>query len=126
MLLFYRLHFRHPWPERLVSEAIEDMKRVDDEERITVRQRLASQTGFTGLSLLHRLYHLYKFDVLKDLVFDTMHTLVLRIINRHLQYYSDLGLLKNPVLGKRLLAMPWTAGIATIHCTLAIDNYIYM
>ena len=96
----------------MLSEDVEDMKQVDDEERITIRQRLASQTGFTGLSLLHRLYYLYKFDVLKDLVFDTMHTLVLRIINRHLQHYNDLGLLKNPVLGKRLLAMPWTAGTA--------------
>ena len=95
----YQFHFRHPWAERLLSEAVEDMKKVDNEERSTVRHRLASQTGFTGLSVLHHLYHLYKFDVLKDLVFDTMHTLVLRIINRHLQYYNDLGLLKNPLIG---------------------------
>ena len=108
----FRFHFCHPWSERLLSEAVEDMKRVDNEERITVRQRLASQTGFTGLSILHRLYHLYKFDVLKDLVFDTMHTLVLRIINRHLQHYNDLCLLKSPIVRKRLLAMPWTASIA--------------
>lgn len=84
------------------------MNEVDDEDRVTVRQRLASQTGFTGLSILHRLHQLYHFNVLKDLTFDTMHTLVLRIINRHLQYYNDLGLLKNR---KRLQEFPWTAGI---------------
>ena len=99
----------------MLSEAVGDMKQVDQEERSTVRQRLASQTGFTGLSVLHRLHDLYKFDVLKDFVFDTMHTLVLRIINRHLQHYNDLGLLKNPLIGRRLLAMPWTPGTVVIY-----------
>ena len=106
----FRFHYRHRWEERLLNESIESMKEVDDEDRPTVRQRLASQRGFTGLSILHHLHRLYQFDVLKDLTFDTMHTLVLRVINRHLQLYNELGLLKNPVLGKRLQEMPWTAG----------------
>ena len=110
----FRHHFRNRWPERLLNEAVQHMKQVDQEERITVRQRLASQSGFTGLSVLHRLNDLYKFDVLKDLIFDTMHTLVLRIINRHLQHYNDLGLLKNSLIERRLLAMPWTPGILVI------------
>ena len=86
------------------------MNEVDDEDRPTVRQRRASLRGFTGLSILHRLHRLYQFDVLRDLTFDTMHTLVLRVINRQLQHYNDLGLLKNPIIGKRLQEMPWTAG----------------
>ena len=77
-----------------MNESIESMKEVDDEDRPTVRQRLASQRGFTGLSILHRLHRLYQFDVLKDLTFDTMHTLVLSEIKRHLQLYNELGLLK--------------------------------
>ena len=87
------------------------MNKVDEEDRPTLRQRLASQTGFTGLSILHRFHRLYQFNVLKDFIFDTMHTLVLRVINRHLQYFSELGLLKNPVLGRRLQEFPWTAGM---------------
>ena len=86
------------------------MKEVDDEDRLTVRQRLASQRGFTGLSILDHLHQLYQFGVLKDLAFDTIRTLVFHVNNHHLQYYNELGLLKNPVLGKRLQKMPLTAG----------------
>jgi len=90
------------------------MKNIDNEDRPTRRQKLASENGFTALSLLHRLHSLYQFDVLRDAIFDTMHTLVLHIIYRHLQYYSDLGLLKDLTLLRRLQAMPWTPGIAYI------------
>ena len=107
----FRFHYRHRWEERLLNESIEKMKGVEDEDRITVRQKLASEVGFTGVSILHRLNRLYQFNVLKDLIFDTMHTLVLRIINRHLQYYSEIGFLKDPVLERRLQKMPWTAGM---------------
>lgn len=85
------------------------MERVDQEDRITVRQKRASQCGFTGLSILHRLYHLYKFNVLSDLVFDVMHTLLLVNIKRHLDYYLTEGYL-NATVDHRLSAMPWTAG----------------
>ena len=67
------------------------MTQVDEEDRVSIRQKLASKTGFTGLSILHRLYRLYKFDVLQDFVFDTM--LVLRIIQCHLHYYAEQGYL---------------------------------
>ena len=87
------------------------MEEVDQEDRVSVRQRLASQTGFTGLSILHRLHKLYKFDVLKDLVFDTMHTLVLRVVHRHLHYYPEKGYFKASDVEERLNAMPWTAGM---------------
>lgn len=86
------------------------MNKVDEEDRVTVRRKLASQVGFTGLSILHRLHRLYKFDIIKDMVFDTMHTLILRVVHRHLQFYLDRGFFKNSALDARLRAMPWTAG----------------
>jgi len=87
------------------------MMQVDDEDRISIRQKLASKNGFTGLSILHRLYRLYKFNVLKDFVFDIMHTLTLRILSRHLHYYADNDYLRNHSIEKRLEMMPWTAGL---------------
>lgn len=83
------------------------MKGVED-DRITVRQKLASEVGFTGVSILHWLNRLYQFNVF---IFDTMHTLVLHIINRHLQYYSEVGFLKDAVLERRLQEVLWTAGM---------------
>ncbi len=105
----YQYHVRYPWPERSLGESVGDMIRVDQEDRVTVRQEVASETGFTGLSILHRLHHLYQFDVLKDLVFDAMHTLLLVIVKRHLERYKEKGFLTN-LVEKRLQAVPWTAG----------------
>ena len=117
----YRYHFRHQWPERLLHESITDMTRVDEEDRTSVRQKMASDTGFTGLSILHRLHHLYRFDVVQDLVFDIMHTLLLCIIKRHLEYYLAKGFITTSI-EKRLSTMPWTAGKFT-KCT---NTYMYM
>lgn len=64
------------WPKRELDNSVSMMKEVDQDDRISVRQKSASETGFTGLSILHHLHRLYKFDVLQDLIFDTMHTLV--------------------------------------------------
>lgn len=93
----YRLHFVHPWAKQTINSSLNAIKKVDDEDRVTVCRKLASQTGFTGLSILHRLFYLYQFDILYDLVYDTMHTLILRVVYRHLHYYSEEGFFKNPV-----------------------------
>lgn len=106
----YRYHYRNQWPQRTLNESIIDMDRVDQEDRSSVRRRMASETGFTGISELHRLHSLYKFDVLNDLVFDAMHTLLLNVVKRHLDYYKDQGYLSDPIVEKKLSIMPWTAG----------------
>ena len=71
---------------------------------------MASRVGFTGKSILHRLHALYKFDVLNDMVFDAMHTILLGNVKRHLDFYKDSGYLQAADLEKRLNKMPWTAG----------------
>ena len=86
------------------------MERVDQEDRTSVRRRLASATGFTGMSELHRLHSLYNFDVLNDMVFDAMHTLLLGVVKHHLDYYKECGFLSDPVVEEKLMKMPWTAG----------------
>ena len=83
---------------------------VEDEDRVTVHHRLASQCGFTGVSILHRPHHLYGFDVRKDMVFDAKHTLILKVVLKHLQIYQETGLLKNSLIEERLKNMPWIAG----------------
>ena len=105
----YRYHYRNQWSQRTLNESVIDMDRVDEEDRISVCKRLASETGFTGMSELHRLHSLYKFDVLNDLVFDAMHTLLLGVVKCHLDYYKDQGYLSDAV-EEKLRKIPWTAG----------------
>ena len=107
----YRYHHRHQWPQRIIGDSVIDMDRVDQEDRVSIRRRVASDTGFTGRSQLHRLHALYQFDVLNDLVFDIMHTLLLGVVKRHLDYYKDQGYLNDPIIEERLKKIPWTAGI---------------
>ena len=103
-----------------MEESLSEMKSVDEEERASVRHKLASNYGFTGLSILYRLFHLYNFDVLHDLIFDSMHTLLLRIVKRHLEYYANNGYLSNHTVERRLQAMPWTAGCCSINVNLVL------
>ena len=114
----YRYHYRHQWFKRNLQQAVINMDRVDDEDRISIRRKIASETGFTGKSELHRLHALYQFDTLNDLVFDIMHTLLLGVVKCHIDYYKDQGYLSDPEIEERLKKMPWTAGDAgfyTIH-----------
>ena len=39
-----------------------------------------------------------------------MHTLVLRVIHLHLQYYAEKGYFKSSSVEERLKKIPWTAG----------------
>lgn len=85
------------------------MEAADQEDRITKRCQKASESGFTGLSIMHRLHALYNFSVLETFVFDTMQT-ILGNIKRHLDFYKELGFINDDV-DTRLSKMPWTAGI---------------
>ena len=105
----YRFHYRHKWLPRTLDESLPDMEEVDQEDRVTVRRQKASESGFTGTSILHRLHLLYNFNILEDFVFDAMHTILLRNIKRHLDFYKESGFLNDNV-EKGLSNMPWTAG----------------
>ena len=105
----FRARNRNPWPEHILCDSLESMNEVDQDDRVSVRAKLASASGFTGLSILHRFHHLYKFDILKDLVFDAMHNVLLNVVRNHIRHSQEKGYL-NPLVERRLLAVPWTAG----------------
>ena len=86
------------------------MQKIEDEDRVSVRAQMAKEEGFTGLSTLHRLYKLYRFNILEDMVFDAMHNVVLNVVSQHLHYYTEKGMLTSEV-EKRLSEVPWTAGL---------------
>ena len=104
-----RYHAKHPWDKRCLEESTAKMQKIDDEDWVTVRAQMAKEEGFTGLSIL-RLYKLYGFNILQDMVFDAMHN-VLNIISQHLHYYLEKGMLPRSEVEKRLREVPWTAGL---------------
>ena len=66
------IHVTHG-PVRTIKESVDVTKKVDEEDRI---QYAANGTGFIGVSVLcDQLHDLYQFDILKNFVFDVMHTL---------------------------------------------------
>ena len=106
----YRSCIRYPWALKSLQESLVQMKRVEAEDRPSVRANLAKETGFTGLSILHRLYDLYGFDVHRDLVFDAMHNIPLNVASNHLHYYLNEGILSPAEIEERLKIVPWTPG----------------
>lgn len=93
------------------------MKEIDAEDRRTVRERLSRDTGYTGLSILHRLNSLYGFDVIRDIVFDVMHNLPLNIVGCSLKQLIAEGKRDVKEADERLSNFPWTAGIFYIDAT---------
>ena len=81
---------------------VQTMKNIECEDRPTVHATMARESGFTGLSILHRLYAAYGFNILKDLTFDAMHDITLNIIHQHLQRYFEAGILSRNEIDVRL------------------------
>ena len=106
----FRYHFRHEWKPRTLDTSLPLMKEIDMEDCPSIRTSRAKLTGFTGLSILHRLNALYGFDVLRDLVFDVMHNVPLNIASNHLHYYFNEGILSTNDVDRRLKTIQWTPG----------------
>eukprot|EP00731_Ephydatia_muelleri_P004055 Em0002g231a len=107
----YRYHSRYPSDESDLNMFVQTMKDIECEDRPTVHATMARESGFTGLSILHRLYAAYGFNILKDLTFDAMHDVTLNIIHHHLLRYLEAGILSRNEIDVRLAAIPWTPGI---------------
>ncbi|KAL5467065.1 hypothetical protein EMCRGX_G031241 [Ephydatia muelleri] len=105
----YRYHSRYPSDERDLNMFVQTMKDIECEDRPTVHATMARESGFTGLSILHRLYAAYGFNILKDLTFDAMHDVTLNIIHHHLLRYLEAGILSRNEIDVRLAAIPWTS-----------------
>ena len=105
--------------QKSVLDCLQQLREIEEEERETIKQEVAKQTGYTGLSLLHRLYPLCGFVHDKDLVFDEMHTIQLNVVKRALSVLlgPDQGIAWQTV-GARLDAIPWTRGCYT--CTIMV------
>ena len=74
-----RYHARFPVAPRVLEDEIKEMSKIEDEDQTTVQSKLAKQSGYTGLSILHRLHKLYGFNVILDTVFDMIHNIPLNV-----------------------------------------------
>ena len=99
------------------------LKEIEEEERTTVRQKKATDCGYTGLSVLHRLYPLYGFLYDEHIVFDEMHTVSLNIVKHALQdlMEDEENTIDWAIVDQRLNAIPWPKGM-TIN--LLIEHWV--
>lgn len=80
-----RFQGRHPPKKRRVEDMWNSMrlsKRCMTREK---REDVLREGGLSGESRLWRLYHLYGFDVSKDLVYDSMHILSLNLFQKFIK-----------------------------------------
>ena len=67
------------------------------------RKCLVKEHGVTGVSLFYRLYDLYGFSQVQDLVVDSMHAIGLNLVQTELEYHLllDLGSNKSCHISER-------------------------
>ena len=108
-----RYHARFPPQSKDILTKIDQLKEIEEEERITVRQNRSKECGYTGLSIFHRLWPLYGFCYDKDLVFDEMHTVQLNVVKEALDHLlcDEAQPVDWSEVDRRLHKLPWTAGI---------------
>lgn len=104
-----RYRTRFPAAPRDLEGDVPKMSQIEEEDRTTVRANLARESGYTGLSILHRLHKMYGFNVLTDTVFDMMHNIPLNVVSKHLNRYLSEEMVDKSILDKRLQAIPWTS-----------------
>ena len=103
-----RFHYRHPWEPREISTSLTELYDIENETRISVRKRMSSDIGFTGISILHKyLNPLYGFDVCKHLVYDVFHTICLNVVKNQAERLIDLEMIDKGYLDKEIKKFPW-------------------
>lgn len=102
---------RFPYEKKSITNSIDTLRDIEEEERISVKQLKAKNEGHTGLSILHRLHALYDFEYNRDLVYDELHAFSLNIVKNHLQFLRDDENAVNwQEADRRLDKFPWTKG----------------
>ena len=104
-----RHRIRFPVQSRVLVDEIPRTSQIEEEDRPTVRSSLARQSGYTGLSILHRLHKLYGFNIILDTVFDMMHNIPLNVVSKHLNCYLNEETFVKSAFDERLKRMPWTS-----------------
>lgn len=103
-----RYHVKYPWEPRVLEDEVCVMEEIQTESRKTVRKKLSSQHGYTGLSVLHELHPLYGFDVIRDLVYDIHHNLPLNVIKNQVDRLVETGILNSKQVEQRMQQIPWS------------------
>ena len=100
-----RFHYRYPWEP---STSLTDLYDIENETRISVRKRMSSEMGFTGISILHEyLNPLYGFDICKHLVYDIFHTVCLNVVKNQAERLVNLEMVDKRYLDKQIKHFPW-------------------
>ena len=88
----FGVRYRHSCELKTANYYLHHGKRVDSAATAADRQRIQTETGVTGVSILFDLYSLYKFDPVLDMVIDRMH-LTFNMLKREFidKMWVDMG-----------------------------------
>ena len=105
-----RHHYTHRWLKRNFDASYEDMKATEELPNPAAKTRKATETGYTGLSVLARLNPLYGFDIFKDLVHDVMHLVCLNMTRKLFRRIFDDDHFNIDGYEEELKNFPFTTG----------------
>ena len=88
----FRERYRFPAPARTAQQQYTDGLRCDEAMTEAERKRIQTETGVCGVSVLFKLFKLYGFNPVEDMVIDRMH-LCFNMLKREVleKIWADLG-----------------------------------
>ena len=114
----FRKQTRYPAEEKSIVGSYDKLCEIEEEERITVRQKQARESRYTGLSILHRLRTLYGFEYDCYMVYDKLHGISLNAVKNHIALLK--GSEEAPIdwkeVDSQLKKVPWTHGNVIQYC----------
>ena len=122
-----RFHFDQLWEKRIWEDELETMKDIEMQPSVSAKLRRAKETGYTGLTLLGRLYDLYKFNPFTDMVHDVMHLVLLNLVRKLFTRFFEDDQLNLAELNNQLQSFPFPTGLCFfLICSLYFYNKEYL
>uniref|UniRef100_A0A7M5V1D4 Uncharacterized protein n=2 Tax=Clytia hemisphaerica TaxID=252671 RepID=A0A7M5V1D4_9CNID len=118
-----RQRYTEPWNKRNFVTEYDTMKDIEELPTPAEKSRRATETGYTGLSVLANLNFLYGFDVFHDLNRDVMHLVCLNLTRKLFKrIFSDENF-DLEAFGNDLENFPFTSEMLDGHCPKKISKH---
>ena len=86
------------------------MEKIEHMSSIKEKLAAASKSGYSGSSILNRLYYLYRFNPCHDLVRDVMHMVPMNCAKKVFKRIITENIQRKEELAKRLEEFPYSQG----------------
>ncbi|XP_066932853.1 uncharacterized protein [Clytia hemisphaerica] len=114
--------YTNRWQQRKIEDEYDTMYDIEMKASIHAKLAAATKTGYTGLSLLHRPYKLYGFNLFRDMTRDVMHLVALNLSKKLFKRIFAEYILQAEEFNEEMQSFPLTPELRDGHCPRHVDK----